>query len=313
MSATLALAVDLGGTKVESALVDPSGHLRPGSRHRRPTGQAASSEDLTRAVTDAVRATLIGLEPGDNLVGTGIGSAGPVDAAEGTVSPLNLPAWHDYPLRDLVAATVADSGHDAPAVLAIDGLAITLAEAWIGAAAGQRNVMGMIVSTGIGGGLILDGRAIRGPSGNAGHIGHVEVAGHDEPCTCGGRGCLEAVASGPRTVSWAQAHGWIGSTGEDLATAHTAADPIARAAVHRAGRAIGQAVASASALVDLDVVVIGGGFANVAPELFDAIREAVAERHALGFVMATRVVPSALDGEGPLIGAAALVHHGVDA
>jgi len=312
MSATLALAVDLGGTKVEAALVDSSGLIRPGSRHRRPTGPAASSEDLARAVTDAVRAALAGLERGDELVGTGIGSAGPLDSAVGAVSPLNLPAWRGYPLRDLVAESVTHSGFEAPVVLAIDGLAITLAEAWIGAAAGQRNVMGMIVSTGVGGGLILDGRAVPGPSGNAGHIGHVEVAGHDEPCVCGGHGCLEAVASGPKTVAWAQQQGWAGNTGEELAVAHAAADPIARAAVHRAGRAIGQAVASASSLVDLDVVAIGGGFANVAPEIFDAIREAVAERHALGFVMATRVVPSALGDAGPLIGAAALIHRGAD-
>jgi len=304
----LALAVDLGGTKVEAALVAADGRIAPGSRHRRPTGAEADAERLAAAVAEAVAEALGALPPGDALLGTGIGSAGPVDLAAGTVSPLNLPAWRDYPLRDLVAGLAADAAPAAPVVLAIDGLCIALAEHWVGAGRGASSLMGMIVSTGIGGGLVLDGRPVPGPTGNAGHIGHVEVAGFDDPCACGGRGCLEAVASGPSTVAWARAQGWTGGTGEELAAAHAAGDPLARAAVSRAGTALGRAIASASALVDLELVAVGGGFARVAPELLGAARAAVAERRALGFVTRTRIVPSALEGDGPLVGAAALVH-----
>ena len=146
------------------------------------------------------------------------------------------------------------------------------------------------------------------PTGNSGHIGHVEVGGFDDACACGGRGCLEAVASGPNTVAWARRQGFAGTTGEDLAVAHAAGDPIAIAAVERAGTAIGHAVASAANLVDLDVAAIGGGFSRVSPALFDHARAALRVRTAFPFVSRVRIVPSGLSDEGPLIGAAALVH-----
>jgi glucokinase len=303
-SITYALGVDLGGTKIEAALVDPAGALLPGSRFRSPTGHDSTSEQLQASATTVVRRALATLPEGSTLVGVGIGSAGPITVATGLVSPLNLPAWRDFPLRSHVVGLVPD----VPVTLRMDGECITLAEHWIGAAQGEENVMGMVVSTGIGGGLILGGMAVAGPSGNAGHIGHVEVGGFSEQCLCGGIGCVEAVASGPNTVRWARAQGWAGETGEDLATSYAARDPIAISAVKRSGHAIGQAIASATALVDLDLVAIGGGFSHVTPDLFDFVREAIAWRTAFPFVAKVRVVPSGLSGDGPLIGAAALVY-----
>jgi glucokinase len=220
------------------------------------------------------------------------------------VSPLNVPAWRRHPLVDRIGALVAD----APVTLAVDGLCIALAEHGVGAGRGARHLLGMVVSTGVGGGLVLDGRAAPGPTGNAGHIGHVEVAGFDDPCPCGGSGCLEAVASGPSTVRWARANGFAGETGEDLARAHAARDAVAIAAVARAGTAIGRAIASAASLVDLDVAAVGGGFSRVSPALLDAARAALDRRSAFDFVRRTRIVASQLSGDGPLIGAAALVH-----
>jgi len=299
-----ALAVDLGGTKVEAALVDASGALLAGSRMRAPTGGASTSEQLAASVTTVVTSALAALPEGDSIVGVGIGSAGPITVATGAVSPLNLPSWREYPLRDQIIALVPG----VPVTLRMDGECIALAEHWVGAAQGETNLMGMVVSTGIGGGLILDGRVVAGPTGNAGHIGHVEVGGFDEVCLCGGTGCVEAVASGPHTVAWARLEGWTGLTGEDLAAGYAAGDPIAVAAVQRSGRAIGQAIASATALVDLDVVAIGGGFSRVTPDLFDFIREAIARRAAFPFVTKVRVIPSGLSADGPLIGAAGLVH-----
>jgi glucokinase len=300
----LVLAVDLGGTKVEAALVDDSGEVLEGTRERRPTGGSATSEDLVASVRGVVGATLATLPDGAGLIGAGIGAAGPIEVAPGLASPLNLPAWRGYPLRSLVAESVPGL----PVTMQMDGLCITLAEHWVGAARGHDDVMGMVVSTGVGGGLILGGQTVAGPTGNAGHIGHVEVAGFDDDCPCGGRGCLEAVASGPRTVLWAQTEGFEGTTGEDLAIAYAAGDDVAVRAVRRAGHAIGQAIASATSLVDLDLVAIGGGFSHVSPDLFDFIREPIAARVEFGFVTKVKVVPSALSGEGPLIGAAALIH-----
>ena len=299
-----ALAVDLGGTKIESALVDASGRVLEGSRFRSPTGRESASETLEASAIAVLEGAASALPAGDELVGIGIGSAGPIDVSNGLVSPLNLPAWRDYPLRELAERIVPG----VPVVLRIDGEAIALAEHWIGAGQGADNLMGMVVSTGIGGGLILGGLAIAGPTGNAGHIGHVEVGGHDVRCLCGGTGCVEAVASGPSTTAWARTQGWTGLTGEDLAASYAAGDPIARAAVERAGKAIGQAIASATALIDLDLVAIGGGFSRVTPDLFDIIRAAIEERRPFPFVAKVRVVPSGLSDEGPLIGAGALIH-----
>jgi len=304
MPRSLALAVDFGGTKVEAALVDDRGRLVPGTRHRSATGATASSNELEAAVGQVVSAARASLPDHAWLVGVGVGSAGPVDVATGQVSPLNVPVWRGHPLRDLVAGLVPE----APVTLRVDGLCIALAEYWVGAGRDATNLLGMIVSTGVGGGLVLGGRAAPSPTGNGGHIGHVEVGGFDDVCACGGRGCLEAVASGPRTVAWARMQGFTGETGEDLAIAHAADDPIAIAAVERAGTAIGHAVASAANLLDLDVVAIGGGFSRVSPALFEHARAALAERAAFPFVARVQVVPSGLSDEGPLVGAAALVH-----
>jgi glucokinase len=302
---TVALAVDLGGTKVEAVLIDHHGELLEGTRFRERTGADKASAELESAVTTVVHRTLEALPEGAVLAGAGIGAAGPITEDAGLVSPLNLPAWRNYPLRQHVASLVPEG---TPVTLRMDGLCITLAEHWVGAARGYNNVMGMIVSTGIGGGLILHGNTVSGPTGNAGHIGHVQVAGFDDPCGCGGNGCLEAIASGPRSVARARAEGWTGTTGEELASSYRAGDEIARRVVERSGIAIGEAIASATALVDLEIVAIGGGFSQVTPDLFEYIRAGVARRRKFAFVTKVLVVPSGLSSDGPLIGAAALVH-----
>lgn len=306
----VALAIDFGGTKVEAALVDASGQLIDDSRQRHPTGREASSDELAAAVVDVARRALAAAPPGASLIGAGIGSAGPIDHDKGTVSPINTPVWRGFPLRDLVGSVLVDqptAGADPRLVLATDGLAFTLAEHWIGTGRGVANMMGMVVSTGVGGGLVLAGRPMHGASGNAGHIGHIEVGALEGEATFGAPTTLEAVASGPHSVAWARRQGWTGATGEDLARDYDLGDKVARAAIARAGRAIGQAIASAAALVDLELVVIGGGFSHATPDLFGFIRESVASHH-FEYVRKVRILPSSLSGAGPLIGAAALVH-----
>lgn len=300
-----ALAIDLGGTKVEAALVDPNGAILAASRFRAPTGRASTSQQLEDNVRSVVRQSAATLPAGASLIGAGIGSAGPLSVSRGEVSPLNLPEWRDYPLRDLVAQELPGLS----VALRGDGNCIALAEHWIGAAQGVAYFMGMVVSTGVGGGLILDNRLVDGPTGNGGHFGHIEVGGEDAPCGCGGTGCVEAVASGPHTAAWAQAQGWTGTTGEDLAEAYAAGDEIAIAAVRRSARAVGHGIASATALVDLELVAIGGGFSHVAADYIDLVAEAITDRAPFPFITKVRVVASALSSDGPLIGAAAIVHH----
>lgn len=307
MITNVALAVDFGGTKVEAALIAVDGTLVHGTRFRQPTGRDATSTALEQSVRSVVESALAALPAGATVVGVGIGCAGPIERSRGCVSPLNVPAWRGYPLRDFVAGVLRAAGAEVPVRLEMDGVAITLAEHWVGAAQGVDNVMGMVISTGIGGGIISGGRVLTGSGGNAGHVGHVEVAGIVGEDTFGNPSSLEAIASGPHTVAWARTQGFAGRTGEELAAAYAAGDPTAQAAIRRTGTAVGQAISSATALLDLDLVAIGGGFSQSTPDLFDVIRETVG-RHHFAFVRKVRVVPSALSGEGPLIGAGALVH-----
>lgn len=298
-----ALAVDLGGTKVEAALVGEDGAILSPSRHRRPTGPASTGETLGAAVLAVVGDALDRLPSESELAGIGIGSAGPIDRDAGTIFPLNLPGCTGFPLRDTIAA----ARPQVPTILALDGLCITLAEYWRGAAVGHRSVLGMVVSTGIGGGIIVDGRPLLGVSGNAGHIGQMAVAGYLPEGTVGLPATAERLASGPNIVAWAREQGFSGSTGEELAAGFAAGDPIAIAAVRRSAAAVGGVIASASALLDLDVVVIGGGFASVSQDYLELVRSARDAAAPFPFVARAEIVPSALGGDGPLLGAAALV------
>lgn len=295
-----ALAVDIGGTKVEAALIDPGGTVLEGTRHRRPTGRDASREQLTAAIQDAAAAA-VEAAPGVEILGAGAGSAGPVDTTAGTTSPLNLPNGAGLDVVGILRGVVPD----VPVRLALDGACLMMAEHWLGAARGVRNALAMVVSTGVGGGLLLDGRVVSGRTGNAGHIGQIRLR---EPGDDVLVGTLEALAAGPPTVAWARSRGWKGTTGEDLAASYAERDPIAIEAVRRSATAVGEGIASTAALLDLEVAVIAGGFVNVAPEYFDIVRESVRRHAPLPHAAQVRVVPSPLDGQAPLLGAAYLVH-----
>jgi len=176
---------------------------------------------------------------------------------------------------------------------------------------GRRSMLGMVVSTGVGGGLVLDGRLINGPTGNAGHIGHVVVDPGGPFCVCGGRGCLEAIARGPALVAWAQGEGWRPGqspvTAKDLADDAAQGHPVGIAAMRRAGGALGIAIASATHLCDLEVVAIGGGLAQAGPLLFEPLEEALRTHVGLAYARDVPVVPAALGQSAGLIGAAALI------
>jgi glucokinase len=310
----VAVAVDLGGTKVDAALVDARGRIVPGSRHREPTGPGQSPESLAAAIRSVCGRAADAAGPSLRVIGVGIGAAGPLRGDGTRISPLNMPGVRDFSLPAAVAqvapvtATGGPGGGDVPVRVALDGTCIALAELRFGALRGTRNGIALVVSTGIGGGVVVDGRVIRGDSGNAGHVGQSWVRRPDPsdavPAT------LEAVASGPATVRWANALGWPGSDGRALAADHRAGDPVAVRAVHRSAEAVGHALAAYAALLDIRVAAIGGGFANVSEDYL-ALVEAAAHRVALLPAAAElRVVPAELGDDAPLVGAALLAHEG---
>jgi glucokinase len=165
------------------------------------------------------------------------------------------------------------------------------------------------VSTGVGGGLVLDGAPYTGRTGNAGHVGHVVVEPDGRPCTCGGRGCVETVAAGPSLARWARANGWSappGAGGKELADAAARSDAVAVRAFHRGATALAAMIASVAAVCDLDLVVIGGGVAKSGRVLFDPLRAALADYAGLDFLAGLRVVPAELGDDAGLVGAARL-------
>ncbi len=294
---THVLAVDIGGTKVDAAVVSIAGEVVRESVTRRPTGRESDRETLARNVREAASEALAAV-PGARVGAIGVGSAGPVDLPSRTVSPLNLPLAAGLAIDEVLGGLV-----DGPIHLALDGTCIALAEHWLGALVGAQNAMAIVVSTGVGGGLILGGRPISGASGNAGHLGQtfVRTVEHDPVVAT-----LEAVAAGPGSVAWARAQGWAGETGLDLAASYRAGDETAVAAVRRSASAVGQAIAAAATLCDLEAVAIAGGFSHVAEDYIDLVAQAAAAASIHAYARRCRVVSSGLDGDGPLLGAAAL-------
>ncbi|KTR93286.1 ROK family transcriptional regulator [Microbacterium testaceum] len=295
---THVLAVDIGGTKVDAAVVSIAGEVVRESVTRRPTGRESDRETLARNVREAAAEALAAV-PGARVGAIGVGSAGPVDLPSRTVSPLNLPLAAGLAIDEVLGGLV-----DGPIHLALDGTCIALAEHWRGSLLGCRNALAIVVSTGVGGGFVLDGRPMGGASGNAGHLGQTFVRtildGEVVAST------LEAVAAGPGTVAWARSQGWEGETGLDLAASYRSGDEIATAAVARSATAVGQAIAAAATLCDLEAVAIAGGFSQVADDYIDRVRVAAHAASVHEYARRCRITGSGLDGDGPLLGAAAL-------
>ncbi len=304
-----ALAVDIGGTKLAAGVIEPGGRLI--AWEQTPTRRDLDGEQLWRTLDALISRALDSAKIGGGagqLAGVGCGCGGPMEWPSGLVSPLNIPAWRAFPLRD----RLAERFKGLPVRVHNDAICMAAGEHWRGAGRGTSNMLGMVVSTGVGGGLILEGRLVEGTSGNAGHIGHVVVYPDDgPPCVCGGVGCLEAIARGPALVTWAQRQGWrsgqADATAKDLAADGAAGHSVAVAAMRRAGKAIGIAVASAMYLCDLEVVSVGGGLSQAGALLFDPLQEALRAHTRMEFTKQVRVVPAELGQGAGLVGAAALI------
>ncbi|MBP2356709.1 glucokinase [Kribbella aluminosa] len=289
------LGIDIGGTKLAAALVSADGTILTGDRIRTPAGGADQVFAALGELIDRVRGDAAPLA-------VGVGSAGPLDLQHGLVSPVNIPGWRNFPLVDRVRAVAGA----VPVTLGMDGHCFALGEYWSGAGRDAKTLLGIVVSTGVGGGLVVDGKPLIGQSGNAAHIGHVVVDQDGEACACGSYGCVEAYASGPRMVARAQRSGW--RTDEDvdaevLAADAAAGDELALAAFDDGAQALAAGIVATAVTVDLTTVVIGGGVAKAGPVLFDPVQAWAKRLAQLPFVTDLTVVPAQLDNAG-LLGAA---------
>ena len=279
------VAVDIGGTKLAVGIVGRDGRIH--ERRLVPTPRDVDADALFDTLAAAID------ELGDaarHAHAVGVGCGGPMTRGGETVSPLNIPAWRDFPLRARLAEHCR-----LPVRIDNDAKALARGEGWIGAAAGVRDFIAMVVSTGVGGGIVVDGRLLEGTDGNAGHIGHVTVEPDGAICGCGAQGCVEAEASGTAITR---------ITGRPPAEA----SPEVRA---RTGRLVGRAIASVANLLDLQLAVVSGSVALGYGDVFFAAAQAeVDARACLDFSRGTRVVPGALGNDGPLVGAAAVALFG---
>lgn len=283
------LAVDVGGTKFRAGIVASDGKVVAAATV--PTPPRADAHTLWDALS-AMVCEVLELEIARDAVACGVGCGGPMRDHGEAVSPLNIPGWRDFPLRSRLGALTG-----LPTFVDNDAKALALAEGRYGRAAGVCDYLAMVVSTGVGGGVVTGGRLLDGRLGNAGHIGHVVVEPDGRRCACGSRGCLEAEASGTAIEAM---------TGRPAAEAPP--DVVART-----GTLVGRAVASVAVLLDLDLAVVSGSVAlGFGSPFFAAAQTELTARARLSFVTDARIVPGGLGADGPLAGAGAVGFSGME-
>src|SRR5215210_5232197 len=226
------LAIDIGGTKLAAGIVNGTGGFLVRDRVATPP------KDVWPAVARLVKRVLAASPVAP--ISCGVGCGGPMSPHDAVVSPLHIPTWRGFPLRAEVHELTG-----LPTTVDNDAKALALGEAWCGAAKGEENFIGVVMGTGVGGGIVSRGRLLHGRLGNAGHIGHVVVEPGGRACACGGLGCLEAYCSGPAIEE---------ETGRPPQRAP-------QAIIERTGMLVGRALASVGAIVDLRLAVVGGSVA----------------------------------------------------
>lgn len=314
------VGLDLGGTNIVAGAMPEDGSRMIALRSeltRADQGADAVVERIARIIDTVIAETIAETAAKRaDFIGVGIGSPGPLDREKGIVIVTPNLGWTDFPLRDRVSEAV-----NLPATLDNDANCATLGEWWQGAARGARNVVGLTIGTGIGGGLILDGRLYHGASDVAGEIGHTTIDSTGRRCKCGNYGCLEAYASGPAIAERARealesgadhsilpqlAGGRLENiTAQTVYDAAIQGDLVARDVVRDTSRFLGTGIANLLNIFNPDVVVIAGGVTQAGPALFEPLGAEVRRRAFKPAVDACRIVPGSLPGSAGVVGAVA--------
>ena len=272
------LAIDIGGTKLAVGVVSTSGELLSQMQTQTP------ASDVWGALKKLIDAQM--QQSNVRLEACGVGCGGPMTLGGESVSPLNIPDWRGFGLLSAVERATGLKTY-----IANDAQALVLGEVWCGNAVGISDVIGMVVSTGVGGGIVSNNRLVTGRLGNAGHIGHVIVEPDGRLCECGAYGCLEAHVSGKSIEA-------ITGKPSEHATIEVKIE---------AGKLVGRALASVGALMDLQLCVIGGSVAlGFGDPFFNAVQHELDRSARLEFIRGMKVLPVGLGGAAPLIGAASL-------
>ena len=291
-----ALAVDVGATKVALALVD--------SKFMVVHKHEVLVYQNSRLWEDIAQTTLALIEhAGGSVIGVGIGSAGPLHLKTGAISPVNIKAWRKFP----IVANFTEVTKNSNVVLHGDAMAMVHAESRIGAGKGISNMLGIVVSTGIGGGLILDDALYTGETGNAFFIGHQTINFNGIKCACGRLGCVETYASGPRMVAIARERGWSGGEFgfKDLAESARQGNSIALEVIDEGTRALAIGIVNSIGSLDLRTVVVGGGVAQAGDIYWEPFRFHLKnESRFTDFIADIDARPAELQRDAGILGAA---------
>jgi glucokinase len=311
------VGIDIGGTNLVVGTVAEDGSELVGEVSE-PTHSEEGADAVMGRIGRLVKSSIAGAR-GKEIAGVGIGSPGPLDTARGVVLFTPNLGWTNFPLRDRVSKMTG-----LPAELDNDANCAIYGEWWRGAARGARAVVGLTIGTGIGGGIVLDGKIYHGVSDVAGEIGHTTIDPTGRRCKCGNYGCLEAYASGPAIAARA-AEGiesgvetslgkYVGGdlgklTAQVVYQAAHDGDLYAREVVNDTAKLLGAGVANIINIFNPDVVVICGGVTLAGALLFDPLRREVHRRAFKDAVKACRIVPGELPGTAGVFGAAAAFIH----
>jgi len=311
----LLIGVDLGGTQIRALVVGGQGKTL--NRVATLTCAADGLEAVIRRIEDTVRRA-VGDIPWRQIRGIGVGAPGPVDPWAGLITETpNLPGWQNVPLGDIMARTFG-----VPVFLGNDANLAALAEHTYGAGVGVDHLIYMTISTGIGGGIIVNGELLLGARGLAGEIGHQTLVDDGPLCGCGNHGHLESLASGP-AIARAAREAVAGGRGDRIlqlakgavdaidarlvGQAAANGDPTALEIVRRAATYVGIGLANLCNILNPELIILGGGVSRIGDLLFDTVRETVARR-AMPGARQVRIVPAALGDDVVLLGAVALIN-----
>lgn len=298
------IGVDLGATKTASGLVAPDNSLVANTVvDTRPLEGAAAA---VRRIGDSILGLIAQAPQGAQIAHIGVCSPGPVDHTTGViVDPPNLTGWRNVPFADLMEERVG-----LPVRLEHDAKATALAEFHLGVGRGSRDMVLIVVGTGIGAALIFDGKLYRGRNNAAGEVGHITVDLDGPICSCGSNGCVEAYAGGPAIArSYAFATRRQTATAEEVARAAQEGDPIARRVFREAGRALGAGIATIAMMLDVETFVLFGSVVKAGKLLTEPAKEAVPNYSHRSISSRVRILPAGLGDRAGMLGAAWIAKH----
>ena len=291
-----AIGVDIGGTKILSAIIDESGNIVKSLRV--PSEGKEGRDKILSHLYEAIEGLI-----SEDIVGIGIGTAGQVDPDSGTIvtATPNLKDWAGTPLKDII-----EKKFGLPTYVDNDGNVAALGEWWAGGGRGARCLLCLTIGTGIGSGIVYEGKVFRGAKGVGAELGHMSIKYDGIRCNCGGIGCIEAYASGPALMKKLQEKGKPIATPDDVLRYAESGDIIVLEAIEEIGTLLGYAMVSFINIFNPDIILLSGGVSNLGDFLIRPIRKIV-DTYALPGGRDVKITRATLGENAGVVGASALV------